>query len=114
MRTRLLALAAVLPLLAGVPAVAAVARPAAPTAPAEAAGGPCGVRGTAPGYQHVIWIWMENHSYNSIIGSPKAPYINSLATKCGLAINYPHVSHPSLPNFVSATSGLGYRAHATF
>src|SRR5690242_3881220 len=102
MRTRLLALTAVLPLLAGAPATAA--RPA----PTVAASGPCGTRATAPGYKHVIWIWMENHSYNSIIGSSQAPYINSLAAECGLATNYHNVSHPSLPNYVSATSGLGY------
>ena len=111
MRTRLLALAAALPLLAGAPAaVAAVARPA----PTAAASGPCGLQATAHGYQHVIWIWMENRSYNSIIGSSKAPYINSLATKCGLATNYHNVSHPSLPNYISATSGLGYRGIARF
>jgi hypothetical protein len=57
---------------------------------------------------------MENHSYSSIIGSSRAPYINSLATECGLAANYHNVSHPSLPNYVSATSGLGYRALAKF
>jgi phosphatidylinositol-3-phosphatase len=111
MRTRLLALAAALPLLAAAPAaVAAVARPA----PTAAASGPCGMLATAPGYKHVIWIWMENHSYNTIIGSSRAPYINSLATECGLATNYHNVSHPSLPNYVSATSGLGYRAIAKF
>ena len=66
MRTRLLALAAALHLLAGAPAaVAAVAHPAAPTMAASA---PCGRQATAPPYKHVIWIWMENHSYNSIIG----------------------------------------------
>jgi phosphatidylinositol-3-phosphatase len=112
MRTRLLALAAALPLLAGAPAArAAVAGPVAPTA---AASGPCGTRATAPGYKHVIWIWMENHSYNTIIGSSGAPYINSLATECGLATNYHNVSHPSLPNYASATSGLGYSAIARF
>jgi phosphatidylinositol-3-phosphatase len=128
MRTRLLPLAAVLPLLAGAPACAGVvAGPAAPTvagpgaptvagpaAPTVAATGPCGTRAVAPGYRHVIWIWMENHSYSTIIGSPSAPYINSLAGRCGLATNYHNVSHPSLPNYVSATSGLGYSAIARF
>jgi phospholipase C len=52
---------------------------------------------------------MENHSYGDIIGSPQAPYINSLAAKCGLAANYHNISHPSLPNYVGATSGLGLR-----
>ena len=112
MRTRLLALAAVLPLMAGAPAaVAAVAGPAAPTV---AASGPCCKPATAPGYEHVIWIWLENHSYNTIVGSSHAPYINSIATECGLATNYHNVSHPSLPNYVSATSGLGYSAIAKF
>ena len=111
MRTRLLALTAVLPLLAGTTATVAAAASPVPTV---AVGGPCGMRATAPGYQHVIWIWMENHSYNSIIGSSQAPYINSLATECGLATNYHNVSHPSLPNYISATSGLGYSGIARF
>jgi phospholipase C len=57
-------------------------------------------------YQHVIWIWMENKNYSSIIGSGEAPYINSLASSCGLATNYHNISHPSLPNYIAATSGL--------
>jgi phospholipase C len=62
----------------------------------------------------VIWIWMENHSYHTIIGSPQAPYINSLARACGLATNYHNISHPSLPNYIGATSGLGYAALRRF
>jgi phosphatidylinositol-3-phosphatase len=38
-------------------------------------------------------------------GSSSAPYINSLANGCGLATNYKAVSHPSLPNYIAATSG---------
>jgi phospholipase C len=49
---------------------------------------------------------MENHSYDSVIGASNAPFINSLAGKCGLATNYHNVTHPSLPNYISATSGL--------
>jgi phospholipase C len=70
------------------------------------AAGPCGTVTTAPTYQHVIWIWMENHSYSDIIGSSSAPYINSLAGECGLATNYHNLSHPSLPNYVGAPTGL--------
>lgn len=55
--------------------------------------------------QHVVWIFMENHGYDDIIGSSQAPYINSLATMYGLATNYFAVSHPSLPNYIAATSG---------
>jgi phosphatidylinositol-3-phosphatase len=53
----------------------------------------------------VIWIFMENHSYSQIVSSRSAPYIGSLARGCGLATNYRAVAHPSLPNYVAATSG---------
>lgn len=54
---------------------------------------------------HVVWIWMENHSFNQIIGSSSAPFENQLATACGLATNYHNVTHPSLPNYIASTSG---------
>jgi hypothetical protein len=117
MLTRLLALAAAVPLLLGAPAAAAasVAAPADTVgAVAPSASRPCGTLATPPTYTHVIWVWMENHSYNTIIGSSQAPYINKLAAKCGLATNYHNISHPSLPNYVGATSGLGYSALQKF
>jgi len=77
------------------------------TAPTAArAAGPCGTTTTAPSYQHVIWIWFENHSYSDIIGSSSAPYFNQVASECGVATNYHNLSHPSLPNYVGGTSGL--------
>ena len=77
---------------------------------ATAASGPCGTLTTAPTYTHVIWIWMENHSFGDIIGNTsQAPYINSVAAECGLATNYHNISHPSLPNYIGATSGLSGR-----
>jgi phospholipase C len=73
---------------------------------AAVAAGPCGTVASAPAaYPHVIWIFMENHSYGDIIGSSQAPYINALAGECGLATNYHNISHPSLPNYIAATSG---------
>jgi len=75
--------------------------------PAVAASGPCGTATTPHTYQHVIWIWMENHSFTDIIGNKsQAPYINSLAASCGLATNYHNTTHPSLPNYLAATSGI--------
>jgi hypothetical protein len=72
-----------------------------------AAAGPCGTTATAPAYQHVIWIWMENHSLGDIIGNTsQAPYLNSLASECGLATNYHNITHPSAPNYLAATSGV--------
>jgi hypothetical protein len=74
-------------------------------APVRAAA--CGTRvGRSPAkYDHVIWIWMENKPYGSIVGSPDAPYETSLARDCGVATNYSAVAHPSLPNYIAATSG---------
>jgi hypothetical protein len=82
---------------------------------AVANAGPCGTMPVSSvHYTHVIWVWMENHSYSTIIGAKTAPYINSLAKECGLATNYHNVSHPSLPNYVSATSGLGLSGISQF
>ena len=111
MRRTLLSLATIALTMIGVPAAAAVASPSV----AAAATGPCGTSATAPTYSHVIWIWMENHSYGDIIGNTsQAPYINSLASQCGLATNYHNLSHPSLPNYIGATSGLSARQLKTF
>ena len=74
-----------------------------PTTPPN---GPCGTAAPpSAGYHHVVWIWMENKPYSSIIGSSAAPYENQLANACGLATNYHAVTHPSLPNYIAATSG---------
>jgi hypothetical protein len=69
--------------------------------------GPCGTASSAPsgGYQHVVWVVMENHSYGQIVGNSQAPYENQLASQCGLATNYHAISHPSLPNYIALTSG---------
>jgi phosphatidylinositol-3-phosphatase len=56
-------------------------------------------------YDHVVWIVMENHSFDDIIGSSDAPYINQLATEHGLAAAFYAESHPSLPNYIAMTSG---------
>ena len=48
---------------------------------------------------------MENKGYGDIIGSSDAPYLNSLAHKCGSAANFSAESHPSLPNYIAMTSG---------
>jgi hypothetical protein len=81
----------------------------------RAATRPCGTLSpSAVHYKHVIWIVMENHSYNTIIGSSEAPYVNGLAKSCGLATNYHNVSHPSLPNYIAMTSGLGLSGISQF
>jgi phospholipase C len=48
---------------------------------------------------------MENESYDQVIGTSSAPYLTHLSQTCGIATNYAAVSHPSLPNYIAATSG---------
>jgi phospholipase C len=49
---------------------------------------------------------MENESFGEVVGNTgDAPYENMLARRCGVAANYRDVSHPSLPNYIAATSG---------
>jgi phospholipase C len=88
--------------------------PAPTQPPAAQAGRPCGTAARPGNYRHVIWIWMENRSSSAVIGSPQAPYLDTLARECGLAVNYHNVTHPSLPNYIAATSGLGYPALQAF
>ena len=99
--------------VSGVSASASVPSKAVPAA-GPSATKPCLDHAVPRHYTHVIWIFMENHSYGAIIGSHQAPYINSIATECGLATNYHNISHPSLPNYVAATSGVGYPGLARF
>jgi hypothetical protein len=76
------------------------------SSPARSARAACGTAQKAPPvYRHVIWIWMENHPYDEIVGSREAPLTNRLADECGLAANYHNITHPSLPNYIAATSG---------
>jgi phosphatidylinositol-3-phosphatase len=88
-------------------AVALAGVTAGASAPAAGhAGTAC--RGAPPAsgaYRHVIWIWMENHAYGAALRSSDAPFTNQLAAECGLATNYHNITHPSLPNYIAATSG---------
>jgi phospholipase C len=67
----------------------------------------CGTNADVPAtYQHVIWIWFENRDYSHVVGnSSTAPYFNQVASACGLTTDYHPISHPSLPNYLSATAG---------
>lgn len=87
-----------------------------PARGATTAPSPCGARATPPAtWEHVVWIWFENHGFGQVIGSGAAPYINrTLVPQCGLATNYHAITHPSLPNYMAATSGLSGPALAPF
>ena len=48
---------------------------------------------------------MENHPWGSVIGSPDAPFLTTLARECGTETEDASVGSPSLPNYLGATSG---------
>jgi Phosphoesterase family len=102
MQYRPTAISALAPMLMVACASLAVAHP---VPAATRAGQPCGTATAAPAYTHVIWIWMENHSYGQVIGSAAAPFETALAHACGTATSYHDVGSPSLPNYIGATSG---------
>ncbi|HKC78354.1 MAG TPA: alkaline phosphatase family protein, partial [Gaiellaceae bacterium] len=57
---------------------------------------------------HIFVIVLENHSAQSVIGDPNAPYITSLAHQYASAANYYGVTHPSEPNYVAMISGSNW------
>jgi hypothetical protein len=66
-----------------------------------AASGPCnGVSGQH--ITHVVWIVLENRSYGEVVGH--VPALDDL--RCGVASNMHNISHPSLPNYITMTSGI--------
>ncbi len=98
------------------PAAGAVAAPAVPSSGAVPAGTPGGVVSPtaarpcvgAPApvrWQHVVWIWFENKPATAVVGSSSAPYLSGLASACASATDDHGVTHPSLPNYLAATSG---------
>ncbi|MBO0839813.1 MAG: acid phosphatase [Sciscionella sp.] len=58
-----------------------------------------------PHFDHVVIVMDENHEQGQIIGSPDAPYINSLA-KGGANFTQSYaITHPSQPNYLALFSG---------
>jgi chitodextrinase len=89
--------------------------------PSPPASGPCNARPTPPAtYQHVIWIWFENHTYSSVLGgNSSAPYFNWLASSCGYSIQWMDnlFSYNSEPEYLAGVSGsncdIGFAATGT-
>lgn len=81
----------------------------------SAAGRPC--RGTQPpaAYSHVVVVWMENASYADVVGAPRSwPWLDgTLLPRCGLLTGYRASGHPSLGNYLTATSGTARGLGAT-
>jgi hypothetical protein len=111
--TRASALLAVLALALAACRAAPADHPAAP-ADQPSATSPPALRPPPPspgrtgGYSKVMIIAEENHAYDQIIGSPDAPYLNTLAAMYGVATHldagYP-TRCPSLAAYILLTSG---------
>jgi phosphatidylinositol-3-phosphatase len=85
---------------------AAAHSPGSAHSPQVSATAPCvGMSGAPSRIKHVIVLFMENRPYDEIVGNPDAPYFNELAGRCGQATNYHNITHPSAPEYLTATSG---------
>ena len=51
---------------------------------------------------------MENHGVTDIVGSPNAPYLNSLINTYGYASDYFALAHPSDPNYYPILGGSDF------
>ncbi len=58
-----------------------------------------------PKPDHIVIVIEENHSFDQIIGSKYAPFINQLANEGALFTNAHGVTHPSQPNYLAIYSG---------
>jgi hypothetical protein len=65
-------------------------------------------RASAAAPKHVIFIVMENHGTDTLLGNKEdAPFLNELITQPGVryATQYYGVTHPSLPNYLALVAG---------
>jgi phosphatidylinositol-3-phosphatase len=65
----------------------------------------CGFATGSPQINKIMIIWEENHSLSDVQGTQ---YFDKMASSCGSAVNYFAYTHPSLPNYMTLTSGVSY------
>jgi len=58
-----------------------------------------------PQPKHVLMVILENRAASQILGSPQAPYINSLVGRAAVFTQSFAVAHPSQPNYLALFSG---------
>src|SRR5207253_2216053 len=61
--------------------------------------------GTVPQFAHVFIVVEENADYAKVVGNSAMPYLNSLASRYGLATQYYANTHPSIGNYFMLTVG---------
>ena len=89
---------------ASIPATSAPPTPTATPRPSGTAPS-ADAASSLPHPDHVVVVVMENRSFNEIIGSSRAPYINELARGGALFTQSYAVTHPSQPNYLALFSG---------
>ncbi len=57
---------------------------------------------------HVFMVYLENKGFTDIVGSPNAPYLNSVINAYGLGSNYYALTHPSDPNYYPIIGGTDF------
>ncbi|WP_308124246.1 alkaline phosphatase family protein [Mycolicibacterium xanthum] len=57
---------------------------------------------------HVFMVYLENKGFTDIVGSPNAPYLNSIINAYGFGSNYYALTHPSLPNYYPILGGSDF------
>jgi hypothetical protein len=57
---------------------------------------------------HVFMVYLENKGVTDIVGSPNAPYLNSLINTYGFGSNYYALTHPSAPNYYPILGGSDF------
>src|SRR5215218_5310383 len=58
-----------------------------------------------PAPDHIVVVFEENHSAQSILGNGSAPYMNGLATQGVSFTNFFGIAHPSQGNYLHLFSG---------
>ncbi|HZQ34225.1 MAG TPA: alkaline phosphatase family protein, partial [Mycobacterium sp.] len=63
---------------------------------------------TVRSLDHVFMVYLENKGYNDVVGSPNAPYLNSLINAYGVETNYFALAHPSDSNYYPILGGSDF------
>jgi phosphoesterase family protein/IPT/TIG domain-containing protein/phospholipase D-like protein len=65
-----------------------------------------------PAFDHVFIVALENESFSAATGG--MPFLNTLASRYGLAVNYFANTHPSIGNYFWLTTGQGITDDSNF
>jgi len=67
-----------------------------------------------PLFDRVFIVVAENQSFGSVSGSSSMPYLNALANRYGLAVNYFGNTHPSIGDYFWLTTGQNITNDSNF